>query len=674
MDERRRFSRREKAALYEAAEGRCQCGGCRACGPDECGAELATGWHADHDEPWSRNGETDVINGRALCPACNLTKGSRVHYGDTFKARPFQREVINNVLDGMASGRRTTVVLASPGSGKTLAYQAAATFAYRDGRADLVGAFVPRIVLAQQCETSWMHRRDDGTLGGNHLLFDARSRLGRIQHVPNRTPITGPGETGIGFVTTYSALVSNTVIYESWARHNKGRFLLIADEAQFCGAANDDRSGGTRAGALITELHALAAHTLLLTGTPYRSDDQPLILADYDEPDEKGRRRLLSHAQAGYSDGVAEGYLRRFEATVHDARIRWKRVDSTVTEYDLSTSGDDLADVLRKPEVWQPIADEVVAGVREKQRINPKYRGLISCMEQKDAARAHDYLTNRYPGLKVLKATTEDGTEAERNLKEFAHRDGDILVTVRKAFIGYDCPQITVVGILTHYRDWGHLEQLVGRGLRTWSGAPGRPQSCRVIGPDDPEMRKFFEYMQGESENGLRQRERRDKEQSNSPGAGDGELGYVESAHVTTARVVSNDTELDNEQRILIEAIKHDIGAVEDVTVLARFAEKLGLALPQPPVVTDDVPPESEAVPLTEQEQIGAICGQVAEEVRKVLSAQGIRGGHPEYGDHVQRVTVQVNKMAGYRAPECRTVEQAQARLRAVFELRERVS
>ena len=48
----------------------------------------------------------------------------------------------------------------------------------------------------------------------------------------------------------------------------------------------------------------------------------------------------------------------------------------------------------------------------------------------------------------------------------------------------------------------------------------------------------------------------------------------------TTARVVSNDTELDNEQRILIEAIKHDIGACEDVTVLARFAEKMGLALP----------------------------------------------------------------------------------------------
>jgi hypothetical protein len=34
----------------------------------------------------------------------------------------------------------------------------------------------------------------------------------------------------------------------------------------------------------------------------------------------------------------------------------------------------------------------------------------------------------------------------------------DILATVRMAFIGYDSPQITVVGILTHYRDRGHLD------------------------------------------------------------------------------------------------------------------------------------------------------------------------------------------------------------------------
>src|SRR5690606_39677784 len=123
--------------------------------------------------------------------------------------------------------------------------------------------------------------------------------------------------------------------------------------------------------------------------------------------------------------------------------------------------------------------------VRSKQKIHPDYRGLISCMEQRDAKQVASYLQQAYPGLRVSLAISEDGPEAERALRDYQVKGGDILVTVRKAFIGYDCPQITVVGILTHYRDPGHLMQLVGRGLRTWSGVEARSQSCRVIAPDD---------------------------------------------------------------------------------------------------------------------------------------------------------------------------------------------
>src|SRR5690606_40881584 len=98
-----------------------------------------------------------------------------------------------------------------------------------------------------------------------------------------------------------------------------------------------------------------------------------------------GKRPLLCHAEATYFDGVADGYLRRFEATMHDARVRWRQIDNTAIEYDLSADGGNLAEVLRKPDVWQPIVDMVVDAVNDKQKIHPDYRGLISCMEQRDA-------------------------------------------------------------------------------------------------------------------------------------------------------------------------------------------------------------------------------------------------------------------------------------------------
>jgi superfamily II DNA or RNA helicase len=451
--------------------------------------ELELGWHADHEEPWSEGGVTDVANGQALCPACNLQKGAQVRYHDAFDPRPFQQKVINKALDGMKLDRDVTVVLASPGSGKTLAYQAAATYLFREGLIDYVAVFVPRVNLARQCETTWMWRDETGELYGDHLLFDPRSRLGMIRHIPNKLPLIPPGHQGVGFVTTYAALVEQPAIYKSWARANSGRFLLVADEAQFCGAATDDRGGGTRAGAEIEQLHEHAAHTLLASGTPYRSDGQQLVLADYEEPDENGLRKLVTHAEASYAAGIAEQYLRRFEAKLHDVRVRWKEIKTnTVREYDLSGDGADLSEVLRRPDVWQPIVDVVVQAVREKQQIHLPYRGLISCMEQSDAKRVDAYLRERYPRLRVELAISEEGAVAEQALRDFRSQPRDVLVTVRKAFIGYDCPEITVVGVLSNYRDHGHLAQLAGRGLRVLKGPAWAEQSCRIVVPDDPAM------------------------------------------------------------------------------------------------------------------------------------------------------------------------------------------
>jgi 5-methylcytosine-specific restriction endonuclease McrA len=62
----RRFSQAERAALFVAAGGVCT----------QCGRQLDNTFHADHIKPWSAGGITDVINGQALCPACNLRKGA----------------------------------------------------------------------------------------------------------------------------------------------------------------------------------------------------------------------------------------------------------------------------------------------------------------------------------------------------------------------------------------------------------------------------------------------------------------------------------------------------------------------------------------------------------------------------------------------------------------------
>lgn len=63
----RRFNSKQRVALFIRSQGKCA----------KCGRRLVIGWHADHKRPFCKNGETDTLNGQALCPSCNQKKGNK---------------------------------------------------------------------------------------------------------------------------------------------------------------------------------------------------------------------------------------------------------------------------------------------------------------------------------------------------------------------------------------------------------------------------------------------------------------------------------------------------------------------------------------------------------------------------------------------------------------------
>ena len=668
--QRRRFTRRQRNTLYLAADGRCA----------NCGTDLLPGWHADHHTPWALGGSTRTDNGRALCPACNLQKGSTMDYQDTFDPRPFQADVIEQVVDGFATGRRVTVALGTPGTGKTLAYQATATHLLREGLIDHVASFAPRVSLARQCEIDWMHQ--DGVtkeLKGHFQLFDDRLRFGKIRHVGTQAPLTQRGAVGTGFVTTYSALCTAENVFLEWAEEHRGRFLLVADEAQFCGAP-DEKGGGTRAGVLLEQMHEFAAHTLLLTGTPYRADNRPLVLSSYsDEDQEDGKARLLREVDATFADGIEQEYLRRFEFQMMGGTVTETDVARTWSQqYSLDAPHVELSKVLRLPTTWQPMVDRVVQSVQEKQILNPQYRGLISCMEQKEAEAVANYLRTQYPRLRVFVALSADGKQGQDALQHFKSQPADILVTVRMAFIGYDCKQITVVGVLTHYRHEGHLMQLIGRGLRVWDAEPWTEQTLRVIAPDDERMKGFLNRLKAAEEDGLRRRAEREKAEGADGRPAQETLSFIEATQMTKVRAVSLDAEVDDAELRDIEEAKARFGLTDDVTSLAAMMEWLGKRQktpepddafwapqePAPPVVPHQV------TPMTDAQQITKISKQVTDEVKGYLSDRGIYARAEGYSNYASKVTATVNKGAGCSAGEVRTIEQAERRLAVVRQMR----
>lgn len=61
-------SKKLRWLLWRHADGKCQ----------SCGCELdPANWHADHVEPFVKTKRTNVHEMQALCPKCNLKKGSK---------------------------------------------------------------------------------------------------------------------------------------------------------------------------------------------------------------------------------------------------------------------------------------------------------------------------------------------------------------------------------------------------------------------------------------------------------------------------------------------------------------------------------------------------------------------------------------------------------------------
>lgn len=420
---------------------------------------------------------------------------------DRLTLRGPQAALVDAACTRAARGDKTTVGLLATGAGKTLAWQATHIVGHRAGLWTHVAVFSPRLNLARQAEQDWR-----GTWGPRF----AQPRPKPVSHRGNDVSLTPRGSSG--YVSTYQSLVANVEHHMTWAAKHDGEFLLVLDEAQFLGVDGDE---STQAALAIAEMSKHAAHVLVLTGTPYRSDGKPLLLCDEfyvpldDNPD---RIRLDAHVEALYQDCVAEKTLRKFQADLVDGDTSWVETTGGQTfSYDLPITAveDLLSRALRDERVWEPIVDRVVERLDEvRDKVHVDHASLIACMDVQHAREVHAYALRVAPHLRVGIAVSADGAQSRKVLDATRAGEIDLLVSVRQAYIGFDHKPITVIGVLTHYRHHGHLEQLVGRALRAWPAVPFDDQACYVVGPADPQMRRFAETMRTHGDNGVRIAER----------------------------------------------------------------------------------------------------------------------------------------------------------------------
>lgn len=452
---RRRFNERERWSMYLTSGGRC----------GSCGKALSErDFHADHIHPHSKGGATDVVNGQALCAACNLQKGS-----SAIMTRPSLRRWQRQAQDRFyeLGQPRDYVVSATPGAGKTaFALDLAAQLIHEQVVSQIL-VVVPTDSLRQQ----WA---------------DAGAGLG-IDLLPVEVP-ADYGKSGYqGFVVSYPQMARG--VGSDMARSLMGRpTLAILDEVHHAG---DNKSWGEG----LDHAVQLAAFRLALTGTPWRRDqDSPIPFVTYDQSGEV----QVDYAYE-YGTAVADGVCRRVEFHAYDGSGRWIEA-GTVSEATLGAelnnkdSSAVLDAVYQPSSEWMPsLLQHAHAALLDLRQDVPDAGGLVVAEKQWHAQQYAELLTRITGQAPTL--VISDEKDSKSLIDQYRSGTSPWIVAVRMVSEGVDIPRLAVGVFASKAKTPLFFRQVVGRLVRTRSS---QDTNARLFMPAVPALATLAQQIEEE--------------------------------------------------------------------------------------------------------------------------------------------------------------------------------
>ena len=524
-NERRRFNSAERVALYLAADGKCT----------ECHQELGPGWHGDHVTPYVAGGPTDVANGQALCPTCNLKKGRQLN-----GPRKWQADALREFMLWQPEGSNGFLVEATPGAGKTKLSIQIAIRLMESGHIERVVIAVPTARL----ETQWA------------LEFAAFG----ININPNWHAGDGALATDVkGCVATYAEIANSPQIY----RRLVGGVptLAILDEVHHCG---EEHSWGTG----IRTAFEPAWRKLLLSGTPFRSTNDAIPFVRY--VDGVGAPDF----RYGYDKALADRVVRAVFFPRRGGQMEWEwngetrkaTFDDLLPEQD---AGRRLRTALSPRGEWIPQvvadADKMLMELRQS---DPKAGGIVFCETTPDA-RAVEQMLRKMGRNPVL--VISDEPEANARIGTFRESTDPWIVSIRKVSEGVDIPRLRVGVYATAWLTEMFFRQVVGRLVRT--NAEEEDPTGYLFIPDDERLRAMAQQIKMQREHVLDQDDDElPGDLGNGPGGGSGGT----DPSITTFRPVSA-TAID--QGIIVDSETVTPGEL-------AYAEKVKMLAPETAILS----------------------------------------------------------------------------------------
>ena len=384
--------------------------------------------------------------------------------------RDWQRRALD-LMDNWRTG--PFLIAAAPGAGKTRPALEAARELLRRGEVDRVAVVCPTSPLTRQWATA-------AARAGLQILPDA--------------PELRTSRDYDGVAVTYARVASVAATY---GRQCTERTLVIVDEAHHLG---DDLAWGQ---GFVTAF-ARAGRWLLLSGTPFRTDEAAIPGVEYDSDGVAVPDLAYSYAEA-----IRDGVCRKVVFVPYDGTLQWQSGDEVIE----SSFDDVVATRERGRRFRTAISTELPDGLpRILKNADDKLSelrssghrdagGLVVAADGEHAraiARVIHEITGRSPVVVLHK-------EPRAHLKLEAFRAGRDpgVVAVNMVSEGVDIPRLRVGVYATVAKTPLIFRQIVGRFVRV-AASRGPDQESWLYLPGDPYLRQLAATVEEEVRVGRR--------------------------------------------------------------------------------------------------------------------------------------------------------------------------
>ncbi|KQP64102.1 hypothetical protein ASF47_08640 [Nocardioides sp. Leaf285] len=407
-----------------------------------------------------------------LVPALSPAFPQRAAWGTAPSLRAWQQAAMEKYFDGPS---RDFLAVATPGAGKT-------TFALSVA-AELLGRrMIDRITVVAPTE---------------HLKLQWAEAAARAGIPLDPAYSAGKGRTSedyVGIAVTYAGVAVNPLAMR--IRTERFKTLVILDEVHHAGDALSWGEG-------VREAFEPAARRLALTGTPFRSDVNPIPFVTY-APGGDGIPRSVADYTYGYAHALADHVVRPVLFLAYSGEMTWRtragdevaaRLGEPLTK-DLTNQA--LRTALDPSGSWIPsVLAAADSRLTEVRRHVPDAGGLVIATDQ-DSARSYAKTLRQITGQSAT-VVLSDEKAASKKITAFAEDDSRWMVAVRMVSEGVDVPRLAVGVYATTTSTPLFFAQAVGRFVR----ARARGEVASVFVPSVPRLLGFASEMEVERDHVL---------------------------------------------------------------------------------------------------------------------------------------------------------------------------